>query len=167
MSANPRRFTLRAAGREFTVLAKTMKSAWKEVNGWLRKEGIKLNPKQKAKTRVLRRRRNSTYGTSYFVSLAAAVRYYRDYGYDKRGVQRKIAEGEIHVGKPPLKSGDRLSVIDGGTRYQITEGERNRGRRRNRSVSMLSPRTSSRKRKAVESRTSSALARYMRSRRRY
>lgn len=59
------------------------------------------------------------YGTSYFVSKAAAVRYYRDYGDDARSVDRKLAEGLIHIGKPPIRPGDRLSVIDSGTRYEI------------------------------------------------
>lgn len=71
------------------------------------------------------RRRNgkrnpSTYGTSYFVSLSAAVRYYKDYGDDREDVQRKIREGSIHIGKPPLKPGERLGLTDGGKRYTIT-----------------------------------------------
>jgi len=63
------------------------------------------------------------YGTSHFVSHAAAVRYYRDYeGADaSRAVQRKLAAGEIHIGKPRLKPGERLHVIDSGTRYAIEE----------------------------------------------
>lgn len=39
-------------------------------------------------------------GTSYFTSLGAAVRYYKDYGYDRTDVQQKINNGEIHIGKP-------------------------------------------------------------------
>lgn len=58
-------------------------------------------------------------GTAYFVSLHAAYRYYRPYGTDKAAVDQKIAEGEIHIGKPPLQPGDVLTVIDEGTRYQI------------------------------------------------
>ncbi len=63
------------------------------------------------------------YGTSYFVSRAAAIRYYRDYGYDNvaDAVARKLREGEIHIGKPPLKAGQRLGVTDGGKRYEIIE----------------------------------------------
>ena len=62
-----------------------------------------------------------TVGTSYFVNQKAAQRYYRDYGLDVFDVVRKITEGEIHVGKPTLKPGETLSVIDDGTRYAITE----------------------------------------------
>jgi hypothetical protein len=61
-----------------------------------------------------------TYGTSYFTSLSAAVRYYKAYGYDKSDVQRKIREGEIHIGKPKLKPGERLGTTDGGKRYTIS-----------------------------------------------
>ena len=62
------------------------------------------------------------YGTSYFVSRAAAGRYYSAYEDDAaRAVARKLADGEIHIGKPPLKPGQRLSVIPGEGRYQIEE----------------------------------------------
>ena len=61
-----------------------------------------------------------TYGTSYFASLSAAVRYYKAYGEDRADVERKVAEGSIHIGRPPLKAGDKLTLIDGGTRYAIT-----------------------------------------------
>jgi len=66
-----------------------------------------------------------TYGTSYFVSHAAAVRYYRAYegAGAKRAVERKLSEGSIHIGKPALKPGEVLSVIDNGTRYQIREAD--------------------------------------------
>ncbi len=71
----------------------------------------------------------TTYGTSHFTSLSAAVRYYKDYGYDKADVQRKIREGEIHIGKPTVKVGERLGTTDGGKRYTITSNPR--GRKRN------------------------------------
>lgn len=60
-------------------------------------------------------------GTPYFVSLAHAIAYYRPYGYDdvRAAVQRKLAEGEIHLGAPPLKAGERLTLIDEGKRYAI------------------------------------------------
>lgn len=62
------------------------------------------------------------WGTSYFVSRAAAVRYYEDQGDDGAAVDQMIAAGTIHIGKPPLKPGQRLSVIAGEGRYQIEEG---------------------------------------------
>lgn len=62
-----------------------------------------------------------TYGTSYFTSLSAAIRYYKDYGDDAASVRSKIRQGSIHIGKPPLKPGERLGTTDGGKRYTITE----------------------------------------------
>jgi len=72
-----------------------------------------------------------SYGTSHFVSRGAAIRYYRDYGYDDTAaaVDRKIREGEIHIGKPALKPGQRLTTVDGGKRYAISENPA--GRRSN------------------------------------
>lgn len=63
-----------------------------------------------------------TTGTSHFLSRTAAMRYYSGYGYDDLGatVDRKLADGEIHIGKPEIKSGERLSLIDGFTRWAIT-----------------------------------------------
>ncbi len=63
------------------------------------------------------------YGTSHFTSLVAAIRYYKDYGYDnaKEAVKRKIREGEIHIGRPKLKAGQSLATTDGGKRYEIIE----------------------------------------------
>lgn len=50
-------------------------------------------------------------GTNHFVSLSAASRYYRDYGFLMKDVERKIKEGEIVIGPP---SGDSNFVIRGG-----------------------------------------------------
>lgn len=63
-------------------------------------------------------------GTSYFVSLAKAASYYRDYegGDGYAAANRKVSEGSIHIGKPDLKPGQVLTVIDNGTRYAIVEG---------------------------------------------
>lgn len=59
-------------------------------------------------------------GTSHFVSRGAAVRYYAAYERNPRqAVKIKLREGLIHIGRPPLKPGERLGVIDDGTRYQI------------------------------------------------
>lgn len=62
-------------------------------------------------------------GTAYFVSKSKAARYYRDYEGDDgyAAVNRKLDTGEIHIGKPPMKTGDTLIVLDGGTRYGIIE----------------------------------------------
>lgn len=63
------------------------------------------------------------WGTSHFVSRQAAERYYRDYGYADvaEAVTRKIADGEIHIGKPALLAGQSLSIIPGEGRYQIDD----------------------------------------------
>lgn len=62
------------------------------------------------------------WGTSHFVSRAAAERYYAACETDPaRAVARKLADGEIHIGKPELKPGQRLSVIAGEGRYQIED----------------------------------------------
>lgn len=67
--------------------------------------------------------RDMRYGTSYFPSIEHAQRYYKPYGFDAAAVDRKLAEGEIHIGEPPLKAGQSLYLIDNFTRYAIDEGE--------------------------------------------
>lgn len=61
-------------------------------------------------------------GTSYFPSLETAIRYYRDYSEDRQSVTRKLELGEIHIGQPPRKLGDKLLLIDAGTRWAIMKG---------------------------------------------
>jgi hypothetical protein len=58
-------------------------------------------------------------GTACFVNEDAAVRYYRDQNFTREDVRRKASEGEISFGKPTLKDGERLIVVDNGTRYAI------------------------------------------------
>lgn len=58
------------------------------------------------------------YGTCYFVSYSAALRYYGN----PETVRAKAAAGEIHTGKrPPLRPGDRLLVDRSDGRYVIEE----------------------------------------------
>lgn len=62
----------------------------------------------------------TTIGTSYFVSFDAAVKYYRDYEeFPASAVATKLEEGDIHIGKPPIKPGEKLSLNSEG-RYVIT-----------------------------------------------
>ena len=63
------------------------------------------------------------FGTCYFVSKRAAMRYYirQNPHTTMIDVERKLAGGEIHIGRPPLKTGQRLAVIDRHTRYAIIE----------------------------------------------
>lgn len=59
------------------------------------------------------------HGTSHFVSFDHAARYYRPYGFSPADVERKLTDGEIHLGKPATKPGERVVTIDNGTRYAI------------------------------------------------
>lgn len=61
-------------------------------------------------------------GTSYFVSKTCANRYYQRHGgFSPQAVTRKIQRGEIHIGKPTLKPGERLELIDNNCRYAIID----------------------------------------------
>jgi hypothetical protein len=62
-------------------------------------------------------------GTSYFPSYTAALTYYKDYHYPDtaKAIQRKAREGEIHIGKPAMRPGQRLVLVDNGLRYGIEE----------------------------------------------
>jgi hypothetical protein len=67
------------------------------------------------------------YGTSHFVSLTHAAHYYQSQGYGDwsesySAAAEKLRDGEIAVGKPTLQRGERLLVIDNGTRYAIEHG---------------------------------------------
>ncbi len=57
-------------------------------------------------------------GTAHFVSFAAAMRYYET---SIPGINDKLEAGEIFIGPPNLKPGEKLSVIPGEGRYQIEE----------------------------------------------
>lgn len=64
-------------------------------------------------------------GTAHFVTKAKAARYYFEQNYSQsldsaaRLVDEKIANGEIRIGKPDIKAGERLIALDNGTRYGI------------------------------------------------
>lgn len=60
-------------------------------------------------------------GTPYFKSRKAAIRYYKDYGFNAQDVERKLTEGEIYIGFPPyVQANETVFVIDG--RYHIQVG---------------------------------------------
>jgi hypothetical protein len=68
----------------------------------------------------------ATTDTSHFVNFTKACDYYKSHVIDEltpaelgRTVQHLIDEGEIYLGKPELEVGDRLVLIDEGTRYGI------------------------------------------------
>lgn len=65
-----------------------------------------------------------SYGTCYFVSREAAIKYYREYEHDPaRAVAIKLSEGSIQIGKPILRAGQTLVIIDDGTRYAVEESQ--------------------------------------------
>jgi hypothetical protein len=60
-------------------------------------------------------------GTSYFPSRKAAKQYYVYEQATYPDIDRKIAEGLIHIGLPPCQRGQRIVLIDNGTRYAVEE----------------------------------------------
>lgn len=58
-------------------------------------------------------------GTSHFVSKAVAIRYYKAQGETAASVARKIAAGEIHIGRPARAAGESVGVIPGEGRYYL------------------------------------------------
>lgn len=60
------------------------------------------------------------YGTAHFITRRAALAYYRAQGFRAADIDQKLTDGEIHIGPPTVKPGERLDV-DGG-RYFIVEG---------------------------------------------
>lgn len=58
-------------------------------------------------------------GTCHFVSREHAIRYYRPYGNTSLDIDEMIENGSILIGKPKLKPGEKLYVIDDGCRYAI------------------------------------------------
>ena len=58
-------------------------------------------------------------GTSYFKDLESAIKYYKDYDCNKTAVLYKIKCGEIHIGKPELKSNEVLLLNKEEGRYFI------------------------------------------------
>ena len=61
-------------------------------------------------------------GTCWFISKTAAIKYYEPYGYDNtaEAVERKLAEGEIHIGTPELKE-NQIGIFDKDGRFEIHE----------------------------------------------
>lgn len=61
------------------------------------------------------------YGTAHFEDLAAARVYYATYGFSAEEVARKLKVGEIFLGPPPLKPGQKLHLDRQEHRYFIEE----------------------------------------------
>lgn len=60
-------------------------------------------------------------GTPYFENYAAALRYYEPYNYadNQTAVDCKLKHGEIYIGKPVVKPGERLLIDKNERRYII------------------------------------------------
>ena len=62
-------------------------------------------------------------GTCHFESEQSAVDYYYSQCYDRdtvgRDVMEKIRKGEIKIGPPKIKDGERLEILNGEGRYAI------------------------------------------------
>jgi hypothetical protein len=68
-------------------------------------------------------RNNPTrYGTSHFVDRQAALDYYMPYGHEdlEAAIDRKLLEGEIHLGPPRMIPGYKLGQYPDG-RYFLEE----------------------------------------------
>lgn len=57
-------------------------------------------------------------GTSHFRTFADAVQYYKPYGFDRAAVGHKRATGEITIGPPSAKQGEKVT-IDADGRYWL------------------------------------------------
>lgn len=64
--------------------------------------------------------------TDYYPSRALAEAFYETRGVPNaiRRVTHLLDHNEIHIGKPPVRTGQRVVTVDGGLRYAIyTEGK--------------------------------------------
>jgi hypothetical protein len=63
-------------------------------------------------------------GTSHFATISHAVTYYQRQGMwhkeSRDTVKTKLNQGEIHIGKPEAKPGERVT-LDSDGRYWIEE----------------------------------------------
>ena len=62
---------------------------------------------------------STTRGTAHFTSEAAAIRYYKPYGFNKADVRRKLVAGEIHTGRPTVSEEETVWVNKDEGRYFI------------------------------------------------
>lgn len=60
-------------------------------------------------------------GTHYFLNQNAAIRYYAEYGSDRKEVARKLRDKEICLGMPPKKEGSRIILNGKEGRYYYEE----------------------------------------------
>lgn len=61
------------------------------------------------------------WGTEHFVSMDAALAYYRGQNFDAIDVARKLNSGEIQIGEPKLQPGQQLTLNRREGRYWIED----------------------------------------------
>ena len=66
---------------------------------------------------------NLAFGTSYFINIRSAIRYYENMGFSEADVRDKLIEGEIHIGKPEAWAGHYLRVDEDGRFQQVRTNE--------------------------------------------
>jgi hypothetical protein len=62
-------------------------------------------------------------GTCHFPTKADASAYYQPYGFGPKDIDCKIADGEIRIGPPPAREGERIVIRNDqpGNRYYYIE----------------------------------------------
>ncbi len=58
-------------------------------------------------------------GTHHFVDRKAAVKYYKTCGEDAKAVTKKIKDGAICIGIPPVKENERFVTDEDGRYYLV------------------------------------------------
>jgi hypothetical protein len=60
-------------------------------------------------------------GTSYFIDRQSAIKYYKEYHYQntEEAVDRKLKDGEIHIGKPEIQDTEYLKVNEEGRYIRV------------------------------------------------
>lgn len=116
--ANWDRIGLPSDAARLVALANTFTYAPGTAPGLSLSDQVSIN---KAAARVIQSAglTRSEYGTSHFASKADAVSYYAAYGDDAAAVDQKIEAGEISIGKPETKTGEKLKVNREG-RYVVS-----------------------------------------------
>lgn len=59
------------------------------------------------------------YGTNHFSNMAAAFGYYGRQGFTRAAVMDKIESGDVCIGRPDLKLGERCTLNRAEGRYFI------------------------------------------------
>lgn len=69
--------------------------------------------------RAIAKRDHMIVGTAHFRTFGAACRYYAPYGFTEGDVHERVQNQTVYIGKPELKDGETLTLIDHGCRWAI------------------------------------------------